>query len=72
MPVPQAFRNDDVERTAKDFGLREAEDAGGAAVPQADHALGICIHDRVRHARNETVGEMRSIKVHNSSQTPAM
>src|ERR1700730_12959614 len=68
MPLPQGFGNNDVEGTAECFCLREAENSGGAAVPQANHPLGIRIDDRIRHARNETVGELRWVNLHGSSQ----
>ena len=58
MPLTQTFRDDDVERTAERFRLGEAEDAGRAAVPKADHTLGVGVDDRIGHAGNETVGKM--------------
>jgi serine acetyltransferase len=57
MPLPQGFGNNDVEGTAECFCLREAENSGGAAVPQADHSLGIRIDDRIRHGIGLVVGE---------------
>jgi hypothetical protein len=44
--------------------FREAEDPGCAPVPHADHALSVCIYDRIRHAGNETFGEMGWVKLH--------
>src|SRR5690242_1139658 len=67
MPLPQTFRNDDVERTAEGFCLRKAEDAGRASVPETNHALGVCIDVRIRHAGNQTLGELRWVKLHDSS-----
>src|ERR1700730_5299335 len=57
MPLPQGFGNNDVEGTAECFCLREAENSGGAAVPQADHSLGVRIDDRIRHGIGLVVGE---------------
>ena len=69
MPLPQACRDCDVKRTADCFRLREAEASARALVPQAYDAIGI--DDSIRNAGNETVGELRWINLHVSSQPPA-
>src|SRR5205814_7066731 len=71
MPLAQPCRNYDVQRAAERFRLREAEDAGGTPVPPAYDALGIGIDDSIRHARNETIGELRCVNLHASSQPTA-
>jgi hypothetical protein len=60
---------DDVEGTAECLFLREAENSGGATIPPANHALGIRIDDRIRHAGNEAVGELRWVKLMVPCQT---
>ncbi len=48
--------------------LGEAKDADGAAVPQADHTIGVRIDDRIGHAGEETVGKMFRDRLHVRSQ----
>ena len=71
MPLTQIFGNYDVKRTADCFCLRETEDAGCTSVPRPDHALGVCIDDRIRHAGNKTFGEIRWVKVHDFLPAPS-
>ena len=71
MPGAQPFRDDDVERLADRLGFGKAENTGRAAVPEADRAPGIGIDDRVRHAGDETLGELLRVEIHCSSPIPA-
>src|SRR5262249_28756217 len=68
MPLPQPCRDDDVERTAECFRLREAKYTAGTPVPQADDTFGIGVDDSIGNAGHETVGELRRIKLHVSSE----
>jgi hypothetical protein len=58
MPGAHPLRDDDVERPADCLGFGEAEDAGRAAVPEADYALGIGMDDRIGHAGDETLDKL--------------
>src|SRR6516165_12030764 len=72
MPLTQVFGDDKVKRTAECFCLSETKDARGGPVPQSDHALGVCIDDRIRHAGNETFGEICWVKLHDFLPAPAV
>jgi hypothetical protein len=57
----KVLRDDDVERLAERFRFREAEDALGAFVPEADHTLRVGVDDGIGRLLRERAVEALAI-----------